>query len=106
MTDTLQQRLPEEHCCVCDALTGRAGRADDSLYLETQTGEELGPLCEDCHNSFRRDDLTDALVAKDVEIAGLGRRLDAALLVNEEWLSRKWVGMVARIEELEASNAE
>lgn len=32
-----------EHCCECDAHTGRAGRADDSLYAG-----DWGPYCEDC----------------------------------------------------------
>lgn len=48
-----------EHCSLCDSETGRAGRADDSLYLETPSGAEVGPLCEECHDSLRRDDLED-----------------------------------------------
>ena len=35
----------EEHCCQCDEPTGRAGRADDSLYCC-----DLGPFCEECYN--------------------------------------------------------
>ena len=35
---------PLELCCDCDAATGRAGRADDSLYAG-----EYGPLCEECY---------------------------------------------------------
>ena len=33
-----------ERCCICDQETGRAGRLDDSLYLDN--GE--GPFCEEC----------------------------------------------------------
>lgn len=40
-----------EHCFSCGNETGRAGRADDSIYA----GEDrcnIGPLCEEC-----RDDI-------------------------------------------------
>ena len=38
-----------EHCSICDDLTGRAGRADDSLYAERLDGTgEVGPLCYEC----------------------------------------------------------
>lgn len=33
-----------ELCCRCGDPTGRAGRADDSLY----TDDDLGPYCWDC----------------------------------------------------------
>ncbi len=33
-----------ELCCQCDSPTGRAGRADDSLYIES----DWGPYCTDC----------------------------------------------------------
>lgn len=33
-----------EYCCDCDAPTGRAGKAEDSLY--TEAGE--GPYCWEC----------------------------------------------------------
>lgn len=33
-----------ELCCRCDDPTGRAGRADDSLF----TDNDLGPYCRDC----------------------------------------------------------
>lgn len=39
-----------ERCCNCDEPTGRAGRADDSLYCEC--GE--GPFCEDCWDEHHR----------------------------------------------------
>jgi hypothetical protein len=34
-----------EHCFVCDDLTGKAGRADDSLYINS-----VGPFCENCYD--------------------------------------------------------
>lgn len=37
-----------ERCCWCDAPTGKAGKGEDSLYLEDGTG----PYCEDCFESF------------------------------------------------------
>jgi hypothetical protein len=40
-----------EHCCVCDDLTGRAGRADDSRYCEQcdDIGQlPYGPFCDEC----------------------------------------------------------
>jgi hypothetical protein len=33
-----------EYCCVCNQPTGRAGRADDSLYI----GDD-GPYCYECY---------------------------------------------------------
>jgi len=33
-----------EHCCACEAATGRAGRGEDSLY----STQGYGPFCEDC----------------------------------------------------------
>ena len=34
-----------ERCCDCDEPTGRAGRADDSLYWSDE-----GPFCPACYN--------------------------------------------------------
>ncbi len=33
-----------EYCCECDQATGRAGRADDSLFTE----DDRGPFCNEC----------------------------------------------------------
>ena len=48
-----------EYCLICDERTGRAGRADDSIFLTLMTnfalyvrGDDIGPLCEDCRNAF------------------------------------------------------
>lgn len=35
--------MEREHCCECDAETGRAGRFEDSLYAG-----DKGPYCEEC----------------------------------------------------------
>lgn len=37
--------VKREHCRECDAETGKAGRADDSLYINA-----VGPFCEDCYD--------------------------------------------------------
>lgn len=41
----------EECCWSCDDPTGRAGRADDSLYDE----DGGGPYCEDCWAEYERE---------------------------------------------------
>ena len=37
-----------EYCCICDSPTGRAGKDDDSIYIDCPDGSKIGPLCEDC----------------------------------------------------------
>lgn len=37
-----------ELCCNCGNETGKAGRADDSIYVQS-----YGPLCEKCYDDFR-----------------------------------------------------
>lgn len=37
-----------EHCCACGQETGRAGKHEDSLYIELEN-DEIGPLCVDCY---------------------------------------------------------
>ena len=39
--------LTREHCWICEAETGRAGRAEDSIY---DLADE-GPYCEDCYKT-------------------------------------------------------
>jgi len=39
----------EEHCIDCGAPTGRAGRGDDSLYID-----EDGPFCEGCFQKWEQ----------------------------------------------------
>ncbi len=43
---------PKELCCECQAETGRAGKSEDSLYIEMQKGDR-GPLCESCHEKWK-----------------------------------------------------
>lgn len=40
-----------EHCCLCDGLTGRAGKDEDSIYV-VLAEIQVGPLCVDCRNNF------------------------------------------------------
>jgi len=39
--------MKKEHCIICDDETGRAGRTDDSIYLNG-----YGPLCEECREKL------------------------------------------------------
>src|SRR5690554_6192384 len=59
-----------EHCMECDSLTGRAGRAEDSLYHGY-----IGPFCEDCF-----EDWPDEQVA---QIAALRQQLATTQAENE-----------------------
>ena len=43
-----------EFCSVCEHPTGRAGAAEDSLYI----GDD-GPFCEDCYNEAGGEDAND-----------------------------------------------
>lgn len=36
--------LTREHCFICENETGRAGRAEDSIYDD----DDNGPYCEEC----------------------------------------------------------
>ena len=35
-----------EYCCECGSPTGKAGRGEDSLYIDDQ-----GPFCEGCYDT-------------------------------------------------------
>ena len=79
-----------EHCCECDALTGRAGASDDSLYLGT-----IGPFCEECVNEWPDRVAKDLAVANAAAIASRNRisELEALIvmlygrLINDEDLT-------------------
>lgn len=43
--------LPIERCCLCDEPTGRAGRGEDSIYINLPYAE-VGPLCETCQSGI------------------------------------------------------
>src|SRR5690554_4336709 len=76
-----------EHCMECDSLTGRAGRAEDSLYHGY-----IGPFCEDCF-----EDWPDEQVA---QIAALRQQLTATQAENEALRVANAV-LTDRVEELE-----
>lgn len=38
-----------EYCVECDQPTGKAGRSEDSIYIE-YPDKEVGPLCEECRD--------------------------------------------------------
>lgn len=77
--------MSEEKCIACDGLTGRSGRGEDSLYLESS---EHGPFCADCYEGARWADsvLTSlrARVALLVEVAEMGKNVLAAANENQE----------------------
>jgi hypothetical protein len=68
----MSRQIEFEHCCECDAHTGRAGRVDDSLYAGGR-----GPFCEDCYGELP-DQLVDECDVKAARIADLEARLAAA----------------------------
>ncbi|MCG8429726.1 MAG: hypothetical protein MJA29_00930, partial [Candidatus Omnitrophica bacterium] len=56
----------EERCNLCDELTGRAGRSDDSIYYELKErflsfrpGDEVGPCCSECASALEQLDLVE-----------------------------------------------
>ncbi len=60
--DEYQMAKSYEHCCQCDALTGRAGKFDDSIYVTMKAdGDYKGPFCEDCYKQL----IADGLVEED-----------------------------------------
>ena len=40
-----------EYCSECGLPTGRAGKAEDSIYIE-YPDKEVGPLCESCRDHY------------------------------------------------------
>lgn len=85
-----------ERCTNCDEPTGRAGRADDSLYLD----DDRGPFCMECWMPERIDE-------QDAEIATLKGTVEE----QRRALAAKWAdGMKARAEAVptptEASDEE
>ena len=59
-----------EHCCECDAETGKAGISDGSLYASS----DRGPYCESCWDEVPHK-LAEECDDKDAEIARLRRRI-------------------------------
>lgn len=45
--------MESERCCDCDTPTGRAGRADDSLFCDTC---DTGPYCWPCWDDHTLSD--------------------------------------------------
>lgn len=66
------QDIEFEHCCECDAHTGRAGRGEDSLYAGSR-----GPYCDACYGELP-DKLVEECDDKDYRIERLEAKLAAA----------------------------
>lgn len=72
----------EEMCCICDELTGRAGKGDDSLY--TDTGK--GPFCQQCFDVQRvKEAREQAKLAKEFVELNYGAKEQ---LGEEDYLER------------------
>jgi hypothetical protein len=75
-----------EHCFKCDALTGRAGRHDDSLYCD----DGSGPYCESCYHATAEyknyviDDLKSRIAQLETENQRLRLLLDTSKSVERE----------------------
>ena len=55
-----------EICTECDKPTGRAGRSDDSIFLQ-YPDKEVGPLCEECRRKhWVCDECGEAVYSKYV----------------------------------------
>jgi len=52
----MSERQPEERCSICDALTGKAGAGDGSIYW---LDGAIGPLCEECSHTLRDEVIED-----------------------------------------------
>ena len=59
------EKQRSERCEICGALTGRAGRAEDSIFVILQCNfsglkekDELGPLCQECLDAMVQLGLT------------------------------------------------
>ena len=50
--------MEAEKCCICDSDTGRAGVADDSLYIYDD-----GPFCYGCYAELIQTQLNEANAA-------------------------------------------
>lgn len=72
--------IPEtriETCCNCREPTGRAGRADDSIFV---CEGEIGPLCEPCYVRLREEMIEDSEIRSALsEAQKENERLRAAL---------------------------
>ena len=44
--------MSKEYCDRCDDETGNAGQGEDSIYIELDSGEMVGPLCDTCYETI------------------------------------------------------
>ncbi len=82
---------PEEHCWNCDALTGKAGAGEDSIFwLDGQ----LGPLCDECNDRLRDEVFDNAGLS--AEVTNHITRLRARIANRDAtigWLTAKVEGL-------------
>ena len=54
-----------EMCCNCGNETGKAGRADDSIYVQS-----YGPLCEKCWDELRAEVIESSAPVESGTVSG------------------------------------
>jgi len=63
-----------EYCCICDEPTERAGKSDDSMYLDTGQG----PFCINCYQEAvygRYEDMQTEITSLRQQVAELNQDL-------------------------------
>ena len=79
-----------ERCDICDELTGRAGKGEDSLYCDEC---DKGPFCSECHDIHRADDrLASARVIMEryiFKVDGGMARSTETYAEMKEWLDER-----------------
>ena len=85
-----------EHCCECDAETGKAGISDGSLYASS----DRGPYCESCWDEVPHK-LAEQCDDYEAEITRLEAPLDQApdyqrvkramSIANAEYVGQSWL---------------
>lgn len=59
-----------EYCITCGQKTGRAGKFEDSIYIQYED-QEVGPLCKECrHEHFVCNACGAGVYPKDLSLAG------------------------------------
>ena len=48
-----------DFCCECDKPIGGLEKTPDSLFVESVTGDEIGPLCQECLNALVEEGIVE-----------------------------------------------
>ena len=74
-----------ERCCLCDEPTGRAGKYDDSIFIDLPNCT-LGPLCETCMHGL--EDWCADNTGSAAELAAMTERAEKAERERDRVLAR------------------